>query len=149
MRVPTEMSNIQLPTRIWIEPHDGGNDACDVIVEMEDGTIFTSLFITPHYLNRQMGLTYHLCEDIPDTVPVRFAVLDTPHIAVEALERNTIEDAIDNLLAMEVFESVFIQVTENPAVRRDNNATPPNGHRTTQEVAAVVLSDVLVVQEQH
>jgi len=137
--------NIQIPVRVWIEPHDGGNDACDVLVEMEDGTIFTSLFVLPSYLYRQMELTFDLSKQIPDTVPVRFAVLDTPHIALESLDRESIEDTLDNLLAMDVFESVFTQVTESPAQAASTPIT--TGRRATQEVAAVVLSDVLVIEE--
>ena len=91
-------------------------------------------------------LTFDLSKQIPDTIPARFAVLDTPHIVIESLEREAIEDAIDNLWAMEVFESVFTRVTENPAVTTTEETTK-NGRRATQEVAAVVLSDVLVVEE--
>jgi hypothetical protein len=47
---------------------------------------------------------------------------------------------------MEVFESAFIQVTENPAVTT-TEAITKNGRRATKEVAAVVLSDVLMVEE--
>ena len=135
------MVNIQILKHVWIELHHDNPDACDVIIEMEDGTIYTALFVTPDYLHRQMELSYDLSKQVPDTVPVRFAVLDTPHIAVESLDRDTIEDTLDNLLAMEVFESIFTQVTDQPA-------TTTGGRRATQEVAAAVLSDVLVVEDE-
>ena len=138
--------NIQIPSRVWVEVHDGGPDACDILVQMEDGTIFTSLFVTPSYIQRQMNLNFDLSKQIPDTIPARFAVLDTPHIVVESLAHEAIEDAIDNLLAMEVFESVFTQVTEGPSAATTGETTHI-GRRATQEVAAVVLSDVLVVEE--
>jgi len=47
------------------------------------------------------------------------------------------------LMALDVFESHFTRVTEH----QDTNRTINVGRRATQEVAAVVISDVLVVQE--
>lgn len=134
------LANVQIPVQVWIEIHSGDPDARDVIVEMEDGMIFTALFVTVSYLQRQMELTYDLSRQIEGTVPARFVALDTSHIVVASLERDAIEDTIDNLLAMEVFESVFTQVTESPT-------TTTTGQRATQEVAAVVLSDVLMVED--
>jgi hypothetical protein len=142
------IGSVQMPTRVWVENHDDGNDARDVIVQMEDGTIFTAVFVTPGYLNRQMELTLEACKQVPYTAPVRFATLDTPHIIVENLARDTIEDTIDNLLAMDVFECTFTRVTDDPA-EQTTTTTNGKGHRATQEVAAVVLSDVLVVDEVH
>lgn len=142
------LANLQIPKCVWIEVHSDAPDARDVIVEMEDGTIYTSLFVTLDYLKRQMQLTRDLCEHMADTVPVSFSALDTPHIVIESLERDFIEDTVDNLLAMEVFESVFTQVTESPTDETTPETTTSNGNgrRATQEVAAVVLSDVLVVE---
>lgn len=140
-------SSVLMPVRVWIERHGDDDDARDVIVEMEDGMMFTAVFVTPGYLNRQMELTLEACKQLPDTAPVRFATLDTPHIVVENLKRDTIEDTIDNLLAMDVFESSFTQVTEHPT--HTITTTNGNGHRATQEVAAVVLSDVLMVDDSH
>lgn len=137
--------DLRMPSRVLIEVHGSDNDARDVIVEMEDGVIYTAVFVTMAYLRRQMELTLEVCQQLPDTTPVSFATLDTPHIVVEDLDRDTIEDTIDNLLAMEVFASVFTQVTED---ENDTETTTTNGsgRRATQEVAAVVLSDVLVVE---
>lgn len=140
---------MMMPVRVWIERHGDDDDARDVIVEMEDGMMFTAVFVTPGYLNRQMELTLEACRQLPDTAPVRFATLDTPHIVVESLSRDTIEDTIDNLLAMDVFECSFTQVTEPPATLTATTTTNGNGHRATQEVAAVVLSDVLMVDDSH
>ncbi|PJF21371.1 MAG: hypothetical protein CUN56_11445 [Phototrophicales bacterium] len=136
------LTNVQIPVQVWIENHSGDLDACDVIVEMEDGMIFTALFVTIPYLQRQMQLTYDLSRQIEDTIPAKFVALDTPHILVDSLDRDSIEDTIDNLLAMEIFESVFTQVTESPTT-----TTTTTGQRATQEVAAVVLSDVLMVDD--
>lgn len=136
--------NLQMPSRVWIELHAGDPDARDVIVQMEDGTLYTSIFVTLTYLSRQMTFTRDLCQQIPDTLPTSFAVLDTPHLIVDSLDREVIEDTIDNLLAMEIFESVFVRVTET---EEETITTNGNGGRATQEVAAVVISDVLVVEE--
>lgn len=139
------MKNFGIPDidRVYIERHADNNHACDVIVKMTDGTVYTCLFVTLNYLRRQMEINYLFCKQVEDSVPVRFAALDTPHLLVEKLDRDTIEDTIDNLLALDIFESLFTRVTEQqgePAAK----ATTENG-RTTQEVAAVVISDVLVV----
>jgi hypothetical protein len=141
--------NIQMIQNLWVELHQDDAEARDVIVQLEDGSIFATIFVTPSYLQRQMELTYELAQDIPDTVPVRFAALDTPHVLVSNLERDTIEDTLDNLFAMDIFESLFTRVTE------DETEAPPatastiygSGRRATQEVAAVVLQEVLVVEQ--
>jgi len=135
--------------------YDSERDACDVIVEMEDGNIYTAVFVTLPYLRRQMELSLEVCKQLPDAQPVRYAALETPHIVVENLDRDTIEDTVDNLLTLESFEAMFTQVTEEPATT-DTTATSTTtaeikalgvgGTRATQEIAAVVISDVLVVE---
>lgn len=137
---------IEMPKHVWIEMHSndtGESDSCDVIVETENHKIYTSLFITIPYLQRQMQLGYAVTKQLPDTLPVSFAALETPHVLVENLERDTIEDTIDNLVALDTFESVFTLVTED-----DDETTTriTTGKRATTEVAAVVISDVLVVE---
>jgi len=133
---------MMVPDKIWCEMHPE-RDACDVIVQMENGAVFTALFAVVPYIHRQMQLTLMMTESNPDTPTARYAVLDTPHVIVENLERVTIEDAIDNLVLQDVFESLFTRVTEdeNPTDQRTNN----DGKRATQEVAAVVIEDVLMV----
>lgn len=133
--------NLFMPTRVMIEMHQAEQDACDVLVELENGTIYTALFVIPSYFQRQMALSLEATRQIPDTTPVRYAIVDTPHIVVESLDRDTIEDTIDNLLALDIFAGLFTQVTED--TRTTNTGS---GQRATQEVAAVVLSDVLVVE---
>lgn len=136
---------LEIPKRIWIELHTDTAvpDSCDVIVETDSGKLYTALFVTFPYLQRQMDLTYTVSKQIPDTPPVRYAVLETPHILVENLERDTIEDTIDNLLALDVFEGLFTLVTEDEETAA---RTTDAGKRATTEVAAVVLSEVLVVE---
>jgi hypothetical protein len=139
---------LEIPNQVWIEKHKndlGEPDSCDVLVEMEDGKIYTSPFITIPYLQRQMQLSYTVSKQIPDTVPVRYAALETPHVVVENLERETIEDTIDNLVALDVFETLFTLVTEDEELPTRTNGA---GKRATTEVAAVVISDVLVVDEE-
>lgn len=132
--------------RVYVERLHDNNHACDVIVKMTDGTIYTCLFVTLNYLRRQMEMNYLMVKQIEGAVASRFAALDTPHMLIENLEIDTIEDAIDNLLALEMFETMFTRVTvlpgETTTGKRRNHL---DSTRTTQEVAAVVLSEVLVV----
>jgi hypothetical protein len=137
------VSELQLPKRVWIEMLDGSDDACDVIVEMEGGTLYTAVFVTLSYLSRQMDLSYAVGCQLVDAPPVRYAVLETPHILVENTQRDTIEDAIDNLLALDVFEGYFTQVSDDQPL---NIRTTNNGSRATQEMVAAVMSEVLDVK---
>lgn len=138
------MSVVDVPERIWIEMQDRAEaDACDVIVRMENGAYYTAVFVTLPYLQRQMDLSYEVSKQLPDTTPVRYAALETPHILVADLSRETIEDTIDNLLALDIFVNLFTQVTDDGSREGDSADT---GKRTTEEIAAVVLSEVLVVE---
>lgn len=132
-------SMIEIPKHVWIETLDDEADACDVLIEMESGRIFTAAFVTLPYLQRQMQLGYLMGKQMQDVPPVRYAVMETPHVVVENLNRDTVEDTIDNLLAFDTFESLFTLVT-------DEAPTTTPGKRATSEVAAVVLSDVLMVE---
>ena len=136
--------NPQIPKRVLIEMYDSAErDACDVIIEVENGMVYTAVFVTLHYLRRQMDLSYEMSKQLPDTPPVRYAALETPHVLVEDTERDTIEDTIDNLLALDVFEGFFIQVTEDDS---EDGKIVGKGKRATSEMAAVVISDVLAVE---
>ena len=136
---------IEIPKHVYIEMHSDAQepDSCDVIVETDNGKIYNALFITIPYLQRQMQLSYTVGKQLPDVPPVRYAVLETPHLVVDNLNRDTIEDTIDNLLALDVFEGLFTLVTEHDETP---TSTTHTGKRATTEVAAVVLSDVLVVE---
>ena len=137
------IANILMPVRVLLETHRE-KDACDVIVEMEDGSVFTALFATLDYLKRQMDLCFEVTRELPETPIVRYAVIDTPHILLDDLSRDAIEDTIDNLIALDVFAGLFTRVTEEEA---ETSRTTGDGKLATQEVAAVVISDVLVVAE--
>lgn len=137
------MTGLHTPDKIWFELHRE-KDSCDAIVRMDDGTVYTGMFVTIAYLQRQMQLNYEVTQQVQDTPPVSYAAMDTPHIFVQELTHEIIEDTIDNLLALDVFESYFIRVTESP---QDDPRTINDGHRATQEVAAVVIEDVLLVED--
>ena len=141
------MSVVDAPERIWIEMQDGVEaDACDVIVKMENGEYYTAIFVTLPFLARQMDLSYEVSKQLPYTTPVRYAALETPHILVADLSREAIEDTIDNLLALDIFENLFTQVTDEQGNEYER-PEKPKGKRATAEVAAVVLNDVLVVED--
>ncbi|MEO1643953.1 MAG: hypothetical protein AAFR67_02120 [Chloroflexota bacterium] len=137
---------LHTPERVWFELHRE-NDACDVLVQMDDGTVYTALFAIMDYVQRQMDLQLQVTQQIDDTPQVRYCVIDTPHVLVEELTREVIEDTIDNMIALDVFESHFTRVTQNADDTSNSTRTSNDGTRATQEVAAVVISDVLVVQE--
>jgi len=132
---------LTVPEEILCEMHEEG-DACDVIVRMDDGSVFTALFATIPYIHRQLSLTWMVTESIPETPPVRYAVLDTPHIIVDDLELKFIEDTIDNMVAQDVFESLFTRVTEDDG---DDQPSVKTREHTTQEIARAVIEEVLVI----
>ena len=131
-----------VPEKILCEMHEEG-DACDVIVRMDDGAVYTALFATLPYIHRQLSLTWMVTESIPDTPPVRYAVLDTPHIIVDDLELKFIEDTIDNMVAQDVFESLFTRVTEDDVA--DAKPDIKTSQLATQEIAQAVIEEVLVI----
>jgi hypothetical protein len=137
---------IEIPQHIWLEKHDDGHapDSCDVMVETESGKLYTAQFITLPYLQRQMQLSFTMSKQLPDAPVVKYAVLETPHVVVETLDRDVIEDTIDNLIALDIFEGVFTLVTEDET--ETATRTTGTGKRATTEVAAVVLNDVLVIE---
>ncbi|HLV33609.1 MAG TPA: hypothetical protein VKY59_00785 [Spirillospora sp.] len=132
-----------IPRHIWIELlEETESDSCDVIVEMEDSRVFTAMFVTMPYLQRQMDFNYQMSKQLPDVPPVRYVTLETPHILVENLQRDTIEDTIDNLIALDMFEGFFTLVTEDEP---ENGRTTSLGKRATTEVAAVLINEALAV----
>ena len=145
------VASLQIPKKVWIETHDSEFDtptSCDVLVQMESNTIYTAHFVTLAYLRRQMDLSYAVSQQFENTPRVRYAALETPHILVDEISREVIEDTLDNLIELDIFEGLFTQVTEDAPSddATERNRTINSGGRATQEVAAVVLSDVLVVE---
>ena len=142
MSVKSIADIVIVPEEIFCEMHED-DDACDVIVRMEDGTVYTALFATLSYIHRQLDLTWMVTGSIPQTAAVRYAVLDTPHIMVEALSLGIVEDTIDNLVAQGVFESLFTRVTEDEKI--DRRARGQGNQLTTQAIARTVIDEVLVI----
>ncbi len=98
---------------VWIERDKGEGfdperDSADVLVQTDDDLIWSSSFVTIPYLQRQMDLSRDVAKDVHNMPPVRFMAIETPHVIVESLLRDTIEDTIDNLMTLGIFESVFV-----------------------------------------
>ncbi|MCZ7546728.1 MAG: hypothetical protein M5R40_25830 [Anaerolineae bacterium] len=97
---------------MWIEKQyePGFNpetDSADVWVETDDGRLWSALFVTIPYIQEQMRLSKEHAA-LSCMLPVGYATLDTPHVVVEDLRLETIEDTIDCLLEREIFGSVFM-----------------------------------------
>jgi len=142
------LHGLHTPEKVWFEVNDEG-DACDALVCMDDGTVYTALFVTFEYLQRQLELHFQMTQQMSESPDVPYYVLDTPHILVPDLTREIIEDTIDALMVQDVFESHFTRVTEqeNDTTSSEPPRTNGDGRRATQEVAAVVISDVLMVED--
>ncbi len=102
---------------IWIEQQgerdfDNVRDSTDVIVETEDGAMWSASFVTIPYLQRQMQMSREVAGELVNMPPVRFVAIETPHVVVDSLDQDTIEDTIDNMMTLGVFESVFVQYSE-------------------------------------
>lgn len=133
-----------MPRRVWLEmPATGDTDSCDVLVEMEDGAVFTAAFVTMPYFERQMRLSYEVSKSLPECMPLSFMTVETPHVVVADLNAETIEDAIDNMIALDTFPGIFTQVTENEPARMPELTVVNPGKRATAEVAAVIIDEVL------
>jgi hypothetical protein len=113
---------VNMIKRVWIEPEgelgfDPYQDSADVMVEVEDGQLWSAAFVTVPYLQRQMYLSGEMAAGISETTPpVRFVALETPHVIVENLLHDTIEDTIDYLMTLGIFESVFVHHTDDHLV---------------------------------
>jgi hypothetical protein len=121
--------------RVWIEQNEGKafnptRDSADVLVETDDGLMWTASFVTIPYLQRQMELSRDVAKDVNNMPQVRFIAIETPHVIVDDLSQDTIEDTIDNLMTLGVFESVFTLYSEEvPLAERDSVIT--DGHAGT------------------
>ena len=99
--------------RVWIETapevdFDPESDSADVLVEMENDEMWQAHFVTLAHLQAEMQLSLDVARQHRNALAVRqFLALETPHIIVERLTTDVIEDVVDNLMALGVFESVF------------------------------------------
>ncbi len=94
--------------RIWIDDTEEMREgSVDVLAEMEDSSLWMARFVTIPYLREQMEYGRQGSQAYTDAPEIRYATIETRHVIVDRLDLNTIEDVIDNLLALDVFESMF------------------------------------------
>ncbi|WP_119065155.1 hypothetical protein [Aggregatilinea lenta] len=99
--------------RVWIEEEPFSDfapntDSADVLVEMDDGQLWQAQFVTPAYLRRELEMSLSVARDYNRALaPTPFLTMETPHIIVENLQQDTIEDVVDNLVVLGTFESAF------------------------------------------
>lgn len=113
---------------IWIEQagdvdFDPLHNATDVLVEVEDGSMWAASFATVGYLHRQMETSRAVARDFAGMPTVRFVAIETPHVIVDSLDQDTIEDTIDNMMTLGVFESVFVLQREEEVAVTPQNRT--------------------------
>jgi hypothetical protein len=100
---------------VWIEPapeldFDPETDSVDALVEMEDGKLWQAHFVTLAHLQQEMKLSLDVARQHQRALATtEFLALETPHVIVERLTSEIIEDVVDNLMALGVFESVFAE----------------------------------------
>ncbi len=122
-------SGLSMIRHIWIEHMDMTEmdierESTDVLVETDDGAMWSASFVTIPYLQRQMQMSREVAHDIANMPPVRFVAIETPHVIVDRLDQDTIEDTIDNMMTLGVFESVFVlQRAEEAAETTENEFT--------------------------
>ncbi len=102
-----------LVKRVWIEPapevnFDPTSDSADVLVELENDELWQAHFVTLPHLQQEMQISLNVARDYKDLLTAtQFITVDTPHVIVERLTVDVIEDVVDNLMALGVFETVF------------------------------------------
>ncbi len=111
--------NDVLVKRVWIEPEpllafDPETDSADVLVEMEDSRLWQAHFVTLAHLQQEMRVSLTVARDFDRTLAAtQFLALETPHVVVERLTSDIIEDVVDNLVALGIFETVFSQFSND------------------------------------
>lgn len=102
-----------LVKRVWIEQapqmaFDPETDSADVLVEMEDENLWQAHFVTLPHLQQEMQLSLDVARQHNRALAAtQFLALEIPHVIVEKLTPEIIEDVVDNLMALGIFESVF------------------------------------------
>ncbi|MFP4322124.1 MAG: hypothetical protein ACLFTK_06705 [Anaerolineales bacterium] len=113
-----------LVKRIWTENHaDPALEYpidVDVMVEMENGELWTAHFVTILYLQQQMELSEAMAEAQTGLGRVAFVALETPHVIVNRISSEAIEDIVDNLMVLGTFEAVFDLVIDTPEGAEQN-----------------------------
>ena len=135
------MVSLSFPRKIWFEMHPE-RDCCDAFVQSEDGCLYSAVFVTPGYIQRQMKLTQEMArlQAEAEATPVAYTVLDMAPIVVETMAHDTLEDAIYHLIAQDIFEGCFTRVCA------EHTSSDDDSRFATQEMAAVVMHDVLRVE---
>ncbi|MBN1680074.1 MAG: hypothetical protein JW966_07265 [Anaerolineae bacterium] len=114
-----------LVKHVWIDqsPQNDFNpltDSADVLVEMEDGRLWQARFVTLAYLKQEMQLSLDVVHSHKRTLAqTAFLALETPHVIVENLLHVTIEDIVDNLVVLGVFESVFALIANDDETKKN------------------------------
>jgi len=114
-----------LVKRIWMDNTDGepidpleGN--ADVMVEMENGELWTAHFVTTPYLRQQIAMSVAVAKLHSELGRVGYVALETPHVIVEKITPEGVEDVVDNLMILGTFESVFDLVIDTPEVEENS-----------------------------
>lgn len=106
--------------RIWTDTlerdFDPMTEGVDVMVEMINGEVWTAHFVTLPYLKQQMEMSVAITDSEDGLGRAGFVALETPHVIVERLDREAIEDIVDDLLTLGTFESIFDLVTDLPEI---------------------------------
>jgi hypothetical protein len=108
---------------VWIEPDpelalapkpNNNNEtpaemeSADVLVEMEDNQLWQAHFVTLDRLQQELQLSLDVARQLNRALAAtQFVALETPHVVVEKLTPDIIEDVVDNLMALGTFETVF------------------------------------------
>jgi len=99
--------------RLWLDlapddsPLDPHNGDVNVFVEMENAELWMAHFVTIPYLRQQMAMSADVARTESHLGRVGYVALETPHVIVDHLSREVIEDVVDNLLFLGTFEAVF------------------------------------------
>ena len=123
--------------RVWIEQDAGKGfdpqrDSADVLVETDDDLMWSASFVTIPFLQRQMETSRDVANDVNNMPLVRFVAIETPHVIVEDLSQDTIEDTIDNLMTLGIFESVFVLHSDDELLRHAEPTLPTSRTSTSQ-----------------
>ena len=99
--------------RIWMDSTDGHppdpqEGDVDVMVEMENGEMWTAHFVTLPYLQQQLDMSFALT----GTAKIGFVALETSHVIMRDLDQETVEDVVYELFGQGTIESVFDLVIE-------------------------------------
>jgi hypothetical protein len=105
-----------LVKRVWIEPEPelalapepqknngipAEMDSADVLVEMEDNQLWQAHFVTLDHLQQEMALSQDVARQYNRALAVtQFVALETPHVVVDKLTPEIIDDVVDNLMAL-------------------------------------------------